>query len=148
MQNAIDSMSIVKGYVYIPKGTYLITKQLNLRNNIKVYGNGPDSVIVQNYNTDGQLQAVIAGYNVNNVSIENLKVMGSGILNEESTLGIYLEGSNHCKISKCTITNNYLGIVIFGLDQRSTSNMITISENELYLMGLNAISSNNIGSNI
>lgn len=148
IQKAIDVTSLTEDHIFVPSGTYCLGQQINLKSNVHIIGNGSSSTFLQTFYTFGEALAIFNGYNIFNFSISNVKLIGSGKENEESTFGIFLSRSSNCAITDCILTNNYLAIVIYGLDSGFPSNQITIAVNEIYDIGLNGISSNNVGRDI
>ncbi|WP_113637115.1 right-handed parallel beta-helix repeat-containing protein [Nubsella zeaxanthinifaciens] len=148
IQNAINRASKIRKSVFIPAGTFLITREIRLRTQTHLFGEGHKSVVKQAFKTNGELKSIFRASNITDFRIEKLNIQGSGISNENSTVGIICESSLRGVINRCYLSNNYIGILIFGLLPKKPCNNIHVIENILTEIGLNGIAANNNGNNI
>ncbi|ORL15422.1 glycosyl hydrolase family 28-related protein [Prescottella equi] len=143
IQAAIDSLPEVGGTVYIPRGTYLISAAIELRNALRIVGeNNSSSVIYQvTPNEHG-----LAGTDILTLAIHNLRVVGPGAASGTGT-GIMLERLNNNATNYLSIRDVY--VRTFGRDGVYVSNSIVShfdtviceqnGQNGFNLVGLNGI---------
>ena len=77
IQAAIDSQS--NHAVYLPRGTYLLTAPLKLKNNMRMYGDGPDCSYLNSEGTgydDAMLLHEGEGGRAANVNLQNFSIRG------------------------------------------------------------------------
>ena len=98
--------------VYVPSGTYLISSQLVLPTKVKIFGDGPSSVLQADANLS--YRSMFYGNDVN-AKFENLAFVGNGVYNHS-----YSYPTNHAFIytsnsivafNGLTITNQVNGIM-------------------------------------
>lgn len=73
IQGAIDSVLGTGGTIYLPKGIYKISTQLNLRNGITILGDGEESTFINQTGADAH---GIVGDDVGSISLENFILTG------------------------------------------------------------------------
>lgn len=98
IQAKIDAAT---GPVYLPKGTYIITR-LTLLDNTVIYGDGPGNTILKLKDSTNDYGLYWTGKN--NVIIRDLKLDGNRTNNSTSATAIRIEGASHnFKIENCWV---------------------------------------------
>jgi hypothetical protein len=73
IQQAIDSVLGTGGTIYLPKGIYKISSQLNLRNGVTILGDGEESTFINQTGADAH---GFVGDDVGSISLENFILTG------------------------------------------------------------------------
>jgi hypothetical protein len=109
IQNAINSL-IPGGMLFIPCGTYMVSRDITLISNINVIGNGDNSVIKRTANSDNNYALFLLN-NVENTNITNLVLMGDGDihLGNEGEWGMCLsiKGCKNISVQSCKLLNGW-----------------------------------------
>jgi parallel beta-helix repeat protein len=116
IQKAIDTAAVNKGMVYIPHGTYLVSKnllrdgELFIRSNVTVAGESQNGTIIKRYASTLGFDVVIDNYNTDgdsNIVIRNLTIDGNSAssVNDSSQLGISLHYAYNVTIENVTVKN-------------------------------------------
>lgn len=103
IQFAIDN----RDYVYIPKGTYLVSG-LNLRSGVKLFGEGATSVLKANTDTARVINVYSSGSVITDVQVSDLRINGGGQTTDKFTgikraYGVYISNAQNVKIERLTI---------------------------------------------
>lgn len=153
---AISSLPSTGGLVWLLEGTYNISSTITIsRSNVKITGGGHTTVlnVMSDIPPPPQETYVLYANNVNDIIIENLKIVGEKAT-AKPNYGIYFNGVTRGKIINCYITNMYnhamwlynspdlliLGNIVespssYGIYLRTNSNRCFIIGNRVYNTG-------------
>lgn len=126
IQKTIDSSN----NIFIEKGTYLVTAQINVKADLSITGGAGSKILLKN----GVTPYVLRGNSVNNLVLRNVTIEGNGeqgfstvyitnstnveILNckvtKSGSIGVQIENCTYAKVENCTLSNNYF----YGLEFR------------------------------
>lgn len=157
IQAAIDALPPAGGIVYIPQGTYKITAPIVLHSGVTLKGAGYTSILKLGNSVNADVIHMSDGTVVtSNIIVKDLMIDGNkanqgsicdGIVATTTTNGVYYSKIENVKIInvknvairisqmyRCTITNNYLDTVIYGVYGGPVVDC-TISNNVFYNMG-------------
>ena len=79
LQSAIDTLYLLGGgNILIPKGTLLVNETINLKSNVNIVGTGHNSIIKTTNGYSSWGMNVLQGVSQSNISIQNIKIEGTG----------------------------------------------------------------------
>jgi len=101
--------------IYFPRGTYVITNTIFVRDNIKIQGEEKSRTTIKCANSFSKKASGMLKGSVTNFSVENITFDTDGNLKGEHSNGFFLRGSNNVMLRNVKMT--FQGFDILNVDQ-------------------------------
>lgn len=124
IQRALDA----RGKVFLPAGSYIVSKRLLIYSNTQIMGTGVNSIIKPVFTPQAGASTIMCYGDAGNIKISNLALDGSDSPTDaESYHGIYVQNNSDVSISNCHI-HDYHGDGIYA---DGLNNNLTIKNNNI-----------------